>query len=92
MTDVIQYSGNPFLFAEDIEISHQIMCTQYCKDIQEDIKTMQLWSEKWLLCGHPDKCKYMRTGNRDIALYAYELKDDGKAMEFVFKVRDKNIY
>ena len=81
LPDVIKHGSIPFLFADDTKVYHRINCSQDCKDLQEDIKAMQLWSEKWLLCFHPDKCKCMRIGNSDIDLYAYKLKDDGKAME-----------
>ena len=49
---------------------------------------MQLWPEKWLPCFHPDKGKCMRIGKSDNDLFAYELKDDGKAMEFSKFERD----
>ena len=48
---------------------------------------MQLWSEKWLLCFHPDKCECTRIGKSDID-DAYKLKDDGKAMKFSNFERD----
>ena len=82
LPEVIKHGSVPFLFADDTKVYHKINCTKDCEDLQEDIKAMQLWSEKWLLCFHPDKCKCMRIGKSDIDLFAYKLKDDGKAMEF----------
>ena len=91
LPDVIKHGSIPFLFAEDTNIYHRIKCTQDCEDLQEDIKAMQLWSEKWLLCFHPDKCKCMRIGNSYIDLYAYRLKDNGKAMEFSKSEKDISV-
>ena len=88
LPDVIKHGSIRFLFADDTKIYHRINCTQDCEDLQEDIKAMQLWSEKWLLCFHPGKCKCMRIGNSDIDLYAYRLKDNGKAMEFLKSEKD----
>ena len=88
LPDVIKHGSIPFLFADDTKIYHRINCTQDCEDLQEDIKAMQLWSEKWLLCFHPDRCKCMRIGNSDIDLYAYRLNDNGKAMEFSKSEKD----
>ena len=63
-------------------IYKSVRCTQDCKDLQEDIKAMQAWSEKLLLCFHPEKCKCMRICNTDIDLFTYKRKDCGKGIEF----------
>ena len=88
LPDVIKNGSIPYLFADDTKIFHSIKCTQDCKDLQEDIKAMQVWSEKWLLCFHPDKCKCMRIGNTDIDLFTYKLKDSDKGMEFTKSEKD----
>ena len=82
LPDVIKHGSIPYLFADDTKIYHSIKCTQDCKDLQQDIKVMQVWSEKWLLCFHPDKCKCMRIGNSDVDLFTYKLKKNDKGMEF----------
>ena len=82
LPDVIKHGSIRFLFADETKIYQRINCSKDCEDLQEDIKAMQLWSEKWLFCFHPDKCNCMRIGNSDINLYAYRLKENGKAMKF----------
>ena len=54
LPDVIKHGSIPYLFADDTKIYHSVRCTQDCKDLQEDIKAMQAWSDKWLLCFHPE--------------------------------------
>ena len=38
----IKNGSIPYLFADDTKIFHSIKCTQDCKDLQEDIKAMQV--------------------------------------------------
>jgi hypothetical protein len=42
---------------------------------QMDIHALQEWSDKWLLCFHPEKCKAMRIGKSRIEQMDYTLKD-----------------
>lgn len=88
LPDVIKHGSIPYLFADDTKIFHSIKCLQDCKDLQEDIKAMQAWSEKWLLCFHPDKCKCMRIGNSDVDKFNYKLKENDKGMEFTNAEKD----
>ena len=37
---------------------------------------MSLWSDKWLLKFHPQKCKYMRIGNANVDIVEYKLRED----------------
>ena len=88
LPDVIKHGSIPYLFADNTKIYHSIRCNQECKDLQEDIKVMQAWSEKWLLCFHPQKCKCMRIDNTDVDLFTYKLKDSGKGMEHTLAEKD----
>ena len=42
---------------------------------------MILWSGKWLLKFHPQKCKYMRIGNTTVDIMEYKLKEGQIPME-----------
>jgi len=42
---------------------------------------MQHWTDEWLLCFHPDKCKVMRIGKSNINKHQYKLKEDGNTLQ-----------
>jgi hypothetical protein len=47
-----------------------------------DIHALQEWSDKWLLCFHPEKCKAMRIRKSRIEQMDYTLKDGLPPMEY----------
>ena len=51
-----------FLFAEDTKIFKEIETTDDKESLQDDLNTINTWTETWLLRLHPDKCKYMHVG------------------------------
>jgi len=53
-----------------------------------DIHALQEWSDKWLLCFHPEKCKAMRIGKSRIEKMDYTLKDGLPPMEYVESEKD----
>jgi hypothetical protein len=50
------------LFADDTKLYSQVETEEDCQQMQADIDALQLWSEKWLLKFHPQKCKLLRVG------------------------------
>ena len=42
---------------------------------------MSLWSDKWLLKFHPQKCKYMRIVNANVDIMEYKLREDQVSKE-----------
>ena len=42
-----------------------------CVGLQMNIQALQEWSDKWLLCFHPEKCKAMRIGKSRIEKMDY---------------------
>ena len=58
------------MFADDTKIFNIIKSP-------EDQEILQnVWSDKWLLKFHPEKCKVMHLGKADNTKYFYKLKED----------------
>ena len=49
---------------------------------------MQHWTDEWLLCFHPDKCKVMRIGKSNINKHQYKLKEDGNTLQYTESEKD----
>ena len=62
------------LFADDTKLFSQIDNANDCQLVQQDIDTLENWSEKWLLSFHPQKCKVMRLGKGHPA-FTYQMTD-----------------
>ena len=53
------------MFADNTKLYRNIANQSDIEIIQNDINNLFKWSEKWLLCFHPDKCKVLSiTGKR----------------------------
>ena len=48
-----------YLFADDTKIYKEVRGRNDCDALQEDLRALQEWSNKWLLKFHPDKCKVL---------------------------------
>ncbi len=55
-----------FLYADDTKVFRRIQDVEDCNRLQEDLNELRKWIEKWLLFFHPEKSKYMRTGNTSV--------------------------
>ena len=62
-----------FLFADDTKIFKGIFNQEDCTLLQQDLDRIQEWTNSSLLQFHPDKCKLMRIGRRDIPSCHYSL-------------------
>ena len=63
------------LFADDCIIYRPIKSTQDCTVLQEDLKNLAQWEEKWGMSFHPDKCNVLRvTRARTPVVFNYCLK------------------
>ena len=49
---------------------------------------MQHWTDEWLLCFHPNKCKVMRIGKSNINKHQYKLKEDGNTLQYTESEKD----
>ena len=58
--------SDTFLFADGIKVFRSITDKNDQGTLQDDLNTLEQWSNKWLLKCHPNKCKHMTTGNNNI--------------------------
>ena len=66
---------NIFLFADDTKIFNEISDPKGKTELQEDLKKLDRWAEKWKLRFHPGKCKILSIGKRNRGDSRYELGD-----------------
>ena len=65
--------SDTFLFADEIKIFRTITDKNYQGTLQDDLNTLEQWSNKWLLKFHPNKCKHMTIGNNNIGEIKYSM-------------------
>ena len=81
-----------FLFADDTKVHRKINSEADKKILQQDINSLLMWSELWLLKFHPDKCIYMGIGYmKDKEIYTtYEM--DGHILKRSTCEKDLGVY
>ena len=79
-----------YLFADDTKFFRAINSLQDCWSMQKDLNLLELWSKKWLLKFHPDKCVVLRLRlNHQIEEYTYRLGNN--KVKYVNEVKDLGI-
>ena len=63
-----------FLFADDTKLFREIKTHADKIQLQKDLQNLVIWSNKWLLKFHPDKCVSMNIGSYS-AHYRYKMGD-----------------
>ncbi len=71
----LDINSSIYMFADDTKISRPISTINDCMLLQDDINTLQSWSDKWLLTFHPDKCHVLSLGKNTIP-YNYTLPNN----------------
>ena len=66
------------LFADDTKISRQIRKENDAREVQDDLHSLQGWSDMWLLKCHPQKCKFMSIRRKKIDHRYYMMVDNKK--------------
>ena len=66
------------LFADDTKIYGKSNTSQEQDLIQQDLNTLQEWSNKWLLAFHPDKCHTIKLGKRKSNAEYYLKQQNGE--------------
>ncbi len=64
-----------FLFADNTKIFRKIKGEEDQQGLQQDLTTLEDWSNKWLLQFHPGKCKHMHIGKKNSSSNTYSLHD-----------------
>ena len=79
--------SDAYLFADDTKIYKIIKEDNDREALQQDLKKMTEWSEKWLLKFHPQKCKSMNIAKtKNETEYNYNL--EGQNIEWTQEERD----
>ena len=73
-------SSNVRLFADDCIMYQEVTTTTHCEELQQDLKNLEAWEEKWQMAFHPDKCKVLRM-NRKRKPLLYDYTIHGHVME-----------
>ena len=61
-----------YMFADDTKIFNIIKSPEDQETLQNDLDTLSMWSDKWLLKFHPEKCKVMHLGKAGDTEYSYK--------------------
>ena len=79
------------LFADDTKLYGKSNTSQEQDLIQQDLNTLQEWSEKWLLAFHPDKCHTIKIGKtKSYAKYHMKHKE-GEVVELKEATSEKDL-
>ncbi len=68
-------SATSKLFADDTKIYKRIGDIDNCIELQQDLKCLEDWAQKWNMRFHPGKCKVLRVG-RDHPSFDYTMSDN----------------
>ncbi len=66
-----------------------ITCERDRSLLQNDLNSLQNWSESWLLKFHPDKCKYLSIGKE--STHQYTIQKEGKICPIINISTEKDI-
>ena len=83
--------SDSYLFADDTKIFQTITSKEEADLLQSDIDSLQLWSDKWLLKFHPDKCHVLSIGKFEDIAYTKRYQLGGTELEHVFSEKDLGV-
>jgi hypothetical protein len=52
-------------FADDCKLTRKVSCEEDQEEMQADLNTLEMWSDKWQMAFHPDKCKVLHIGHKN---------------------------
>ena len=80
-----------YLFADDTKILGEINNVQDAIKLQQDINTMERWSNDWLLRFHPGKCHVLTMGKFKNIKHAHPYTIGGFILEHVDQEKDLGV-
>ena len=82
-----------FMFADDTKVYRIILGLEDVALMQEDITSLQGWSDKWLLRFHPKKCKAMAIGKSKYEPeYVLNGEEESCKLEIISDEKDIGVY
>ena len=79
------------MFADDTKIFNIIKSPEDQEILQNALDSLSVWSDKWLLKCHPEKCKVMHLGKADNTKYFYKLKEGDTHHELAYTEEEKDL-
>ena len=78
-----------YMYADDTKVYREINSDTDVQALQEDLRIMSEWSNKWLLKFHPQKCTSIAIGNENM-VHSYELPSEHgvRQIEQVQEIKD----
>ena len=88
---LLNVESEGLIYADDTKIYRAISSKEDALVLQSDLKSLEDWSDKWLLKFHPDKCHVLTLGKFDNIKYTHRYNICGKELEHVFEEKDLGI-
>ena len=79
------------MFADDTKVYVRSDTMEGAKNLQEDIDSLQNWSDKWLLRFHPDKCCVLKIGRENDNEYKMGNADKGERITLKQTTKEKDL-
>ena len=84
-------TSDMFLFADDTKILREIRSKEDSLALQNDIDALEVWSQKWLLTFHPNKCHVLTIGKHKNIKHTHKYELYGKELEHVSQEKDLGV-
>ena len=76
------------LFADDAKIFRGLKAKADVSALQDDLNSLNIWSEKWQLAFNVDKCKALHIGNKNTH---HKYRMNGKGLEHIEEEKDLGV-
>ena len=86
-----EVNSSVFLFADDTKIFNQIKSFGDACMLQQDLDSLECWSQKWLLRFNTDKCHVLTLGKFENIMHTHRYKIYGKELQHVFEEKDLGV-
>ena len=80
-----------YMFADDTKILNIIKSPEDQNILENDLDSLSMWSDKWLLKFHPEKCKVMNLGKAENTGYLCKLKEGDSHQELAYTDEEKDL-
>ena len=84
-------TSDGLLFADDTKVFRKIVSREDAIVLQSDIRLLEIWSQKWLLNFHTDKCHVLTLGRFENVMHTQRYIICGHEMEHVFEEIDLGV-
>ena len=84
-------TSDSFLFADDTKILRKITSAEDSITLQNDLKTLEEWSNEWLLRFNADKCHVLSLGKIEHIKHTHRYELYGEELDHVFEETDLGV-